>query len=125
VQDGGIVSVIDSTFATPAATGPLARGGRGDAFRTKSSYGHSDHLCGALVGRSEVIEPIRTLSHRLERLWMRSGVDLFAGLKTFAVRWSGRLQRAQLGAVALEQKRCSGSGIRPFEPPDHALAKRQ
>src|SRR3954470_371934 len=65
-RSAGTISLIDSTFAPPAVQRPLTMGG--DLVMhsaTKFLNGHSDPLCGAIVGRAELIEPIRAISHKL------------------------------------------------------------
>ena len=56
----GAISVVDSTFATPIATRPLDLGA--DLVMhslTKYIGGHGDALGGAVVGRQELIGPLR------------------------------------------------------------------
>jgi cystathionine beta-lyase/cystathionine gamma-synthase len=125
----GIVSIIDATFATPALLRPLALGV--DLVMhsaTKFLNGHSDHLCGALVGKPQLLESIRTISHRLgASLDAQVAYDLLRGLKTFAVRIERHCASALLIARWLEKQR---SVQRVWYPgleshPDHALARKQ
>jgi len=90
----GVLSVIDSTFATPYNQRPLAQGV--DLVihsTTKYLGGHNDILGGAVCGQSKVVEPIYQ--------WQRvtGGVIdpmscylLIRGLKTFGLRME-RLNR--------------------------------
>lgn len=125
----GAVSLIDSTFAPALIQRPLSMGV--DLVMhsaTKFLNGHSDHLCGAIAGRAELVEPIRLLSRRLgASLDAQVAYDLLRGLKTFAVR----VERQSASALALARwledqpavKRVHYPGL-PSHP-DHALAKRQ
>ena len=125
----GAVSFLDSTFATPYVQRPLSRGV--DVVMhsaTKFLNGHSDHLAGALVGRRDVIEPIRKLSHQLgASLDPQVAYDLLRGLKTFPVRMERHCATAQKLAQWLEGHKAV---TRVFYPglashPDHALAREQ
>jgi cystathionine beta-lyase/cystathionine gamma-synthase len=125
----GMMSVIDSTFATPAVQRPLELGV--DLVMhsaTKFLNGHSDHLCGALVGKAAVVEPIRAVSHRLgASLDAQAAYDLLRGLKTFAVR----MERHCANALAVARWLSESPAVqRVWYPgleshPDHALARRQ
>jgi cystathionine beta-lyase/cystathionine gamma-synthase len=125
----GMVSVIDATFATPALMRPLSMGV--DLVMhsaTKFLNGHSDHLCGALIGKAAVIEPIRTVSHRLgASLDAQVAYDLLRGLKTFALRIERQCSSALVVARWLETqsavKRVWYPGLESH--PDHALARKQ
>jgi cystathionine beta-lyase/cystathionine gamma-synthase len=125
----GIVSLIDSTFAPPLVQRPLELGV--DLVMhsaTKYLNGHSDHLCGAIVGRRELVEPIRLLSHRLgASLDPQVAYDLLRGLKTFAVRIDRHCANALVVARSLEKqaavKRVWYPGLESH--PDHALASKQ
>jgi cystathionine beta-lyase/cystathionine gamma-synthase len=125
----GIVSLIDSTFAPPLVQRPLELGV--DLVMhsaTKYLNGHSDHLCGAIVGRRELVEPIRLLSQRLgASLDPQVAYDLLRGLKTFAVRIDRHCANALVVARSLEKqaavKRVWYPGLESH--PDHALASKQ
>jgi cystathionine beta-lyase/cystathionine gamma-synthase len=125
----GMVSLVDSTFATPWAQRPLQRGV--DIVMhsaTKFLNGHSDHLAGALVGRREVLEPIRKLSHQLgASLDPQVAYDLLRGLKTFAVRIERQSASALKIAQWLEGQKPVTRVCYPGLPshPDHALAREQ
>jgi cystathionine beta-lyase/cystathionine gamma-synthase len=128
-RGAGIVSLIDSTFATPWVQRPLEIGV--DLVMhsaTKFLNGHSDHLCGALVGPAARIEPIRLVARKLGAvLDPQVAYDLLRGLKTFAVR----LERQSATALALARWLQSHPAVRrvwyPGLPshPDHALALKQ
>jgi methionine-gamma-lyase len=125
----GIVSLIDSTFAPPLVQRPLEMGV--DLVMhsaTKYLNGHSDHLCGAIVGRRELVEPIRLLSRKLgASLDPQVAYDLLRGLKTFAVRIERHCANALVVARWLEKqaavKRVWYPGLESH--PDHALASKQ
>jgi len=125
----GVLSIVDSTFASPVNQTPLALGV--DLVMhsaTKYLNGHSDVTAGVLAGSSAImrrIEPIRRL--------LGSVVDpvpayaLARGLKTLAVRVARQNESAFAVARWLEQDR---RGKRVFYPglpshPDHAIAKKQ
>ena len=95
---------------------------------TKFLNGHSDHLCGAIVGRRELVEPVRLLSHRLGAvLDAQVAYDLLRGLKTFAVRIERQCATALTLARWLSEqppvKRVWYPGLTSH--PDHALAVKQ
>ena len=123
------VSLIDSTFAPPLVQRPLSLGV--DLVMhsaTKYLNGHSDHLCGAIVGRTELVEPIRLLSRRLGAvLDAQVAYDLLRGLKTFAVRIERQCTSALTVARWLSEqaavKRVWYPGLASH--PDHALAAKQ
>lgn len=125
----GIVSLIDSTFAPPPVQRPLQLGA--DLVMhsaTKYLNGHSDHLCGAIVGSAERVEPIRLLSHKLgASLDPQAAYDLLRGLKTFAVRMERHSSNALTVARWLEEepnvKRVWYPGLKSH--PEHALAAKQ
>jgi cystathionine beta-lyase/cystathionine gamma-synthase len=128
-RSAGMISVVDSTFATPYVQRPLDLGV--DVVMhsaTKYLNGHSDHLAGALVGRREVIEPIRKLSHQLgASMDPQVAYDLLRGLKTFAVRMERHCANALLLARFLEEQKAVTRVCYPGLPshPDHGLARRQ
>ncbi len=61
----GIVTIIDNTFASPINQNPLEFGFDLVVHSgTKYLGGHSDLSCGAVVGRSELVDPIRDLGRK-------------------------------------------------------------
>jgi cystathionine beta-lyase/cystathionine gamma-synthase len=128
-RSAGAVSLIDSTFAPPLVQRPLELGV--DLVMhsaTKFLNGHSDHLCGAIVGSKERVEPIRLLSRELgAALDPQVAYDLLRGLKTLVVRMERHSANALLIARWLEEqpavKRVWYPGLESH--PDHALASRQ
>lgn len=100
----GVLSIIDATFATPYNQRPLAFGV--DLVMhslTKYLGGHNDLLGGAILGRKELVERVRTF-HKT----MGGAIDahccylLIRGLKTFAVRMERHNRTAQAVAEYLE-----------------------
>jgi cystathionine beta-lyase/cystathionine gamma-synthase len=125
----GMVSLVDSTFATPFVQRPLKLGV--DLVMhsaTKYLNGHSDHLAGALIGRREVLDPIRKLSHQLgASMDPQVAYDLLRGLKTFAVRMERQCATALALARFLEEQKTVTRVCYPglSSHPDHALAQAQ
>jgi methionine-gamma-lyase len=125
----GAVSLIDSTFAPPLVQRPLSMGV--DLVMhsaTKFLNGHSDHLCGAIIGRAALVEPIRLLSRRLgAALDPQVAYDLLRGLKTFAVRMDRHCLNALAVARWLEKQPAVQRVWYPglASHPDHGLAVRQ
>src|SRR5437868_10334791 len=58
-EAAGAVALIDSTFAPPPVPRPLASG-VDLVMHSASKFlnGHSDHLCGAIAGRRELVEKV-------------------------------------------------------------------
>ena len=103
-QKHDILTIIDSTFATPMNQRPLDFGV--DLVMhscTKYLAGHNDILAGVVLGRSELIEQIRDL-HKA----MGGVIDphccylLLRGLKTFPLRMAAHNQSAMTVARYLE-----------------------
>ncbi len=99
-----VLTIIDSTFATPYNQRPLAWGVDLVIHScTKYLAGHNDILAGVVLGRSELIEQIRTL-HKA----MGGVIDphccylLIRGMKTFALRTARQNETAQRVAEYLE-----------------------
>jgi len=99
-----ILSVIDSTFATPHNCRPLERGVQ-IVIQSTTKYlaGHNDVLGGAVLGTREVTEPVYQWSR------VTGGVIdpmscylLIRGLKTFGLRMERLNQTAQRVAEFLE-----------------------
>jgi len=99
-----VLTVIDSTFATPINQRPLEWGVDLVIHScTKYLAGHNDILAGAVLGRSELIDQIRDLHKALGGV-----IDphccylLLRGLKTFALRVERQNATAQQVAEFLE-----------------------
>jgi len=103
-KDRGILILSDSTFATPYNQKPLEYGV--DIVihsATKYLAGHNDLLSGVVLGRSELVEPIR------EYLKITGGVIdpnsaylLIRGLKTFDLRMKRLNENGRIVAERLE-----------------------
>jgi cystathionine beta-lyase/cystathionine gamma-synthase len=125
----GTICLIDSTFAPPAVQRPLLLGV--DLVMhsgTKFLNGHSDHLVGAIVGRRELVEPVRAISHKLGAVVdPHVAYDLLRGLKTFAVRIERQCATALILARWLSEQPAVKRVWYPGLPshPDHAMAVRQ
>jgi len=87
-REHGLVSIIDSTFATPVNFRPIEAGF--DLVihsATKYLNGHSDIVGGAVAGRAEMIERIRhKLNHLGGSMDPHAAFLLHRGLKTLALR---------------------------------------
>jgi cystathionine beta-lyase/cystathionine gamma-synthase len=128
-RGSGAISLIDSTFAPPLVQRPLAMGV--DLVMhsaTKFLNGHSDHLCGAIAGRRDLVETVRGVARKLGAvLDAQVAYDLLRGLKTFALRVERQCASALEVARWLES---NGAVKRVWYPglpshPDHELARRQ
>jgi cystathionine beta-lyase/cystathionine gamma-synthase len=124
-----LISMIDSTFATPMNCRPVEFGI--DLVMhsgTKFFAGHSDLICGAVAGRQDLIELIHSTRTTLggvmdtHAAWL-----LLRGIKTLAVR----VQRQNESALAVARFLSKHAKVRqvhfPFleNHPDHAIAKAQ
>jgi len=100
----GLVSVIDNTFATPVNLRP-AELGFDLVLHSATKYlnGHSDLVCGAILGRAALIErTLHTLNHLGGCLSPHGCFLLHRGLKTLAVRVRAQCAGALALARALE-----------------------
>jgi cystathionine beta-lyase/cystathionine gamma-synthase len=128
-RSAGTISLIDSTFAPALVQRPLALGA--DLVMhsaTKYLNGHSDHLCGVIAGREDLVERVRGIAHRLgASLDPQVAYDLLRGLKTFAVRIERQCASALAVARWLESQAAVKRVWYPGLPshPDHDLARRQ
>ncbi len=124
-----VLTVIDSTFATPANQRPLEWGVDLVIHSlTKYLAGHNDILAGAVLGRRELIEPIRLLHKAIGGV-----IDahccylLLRGLKTFALRVDVQNRNAQRVAEYLEGHPLIERVYYPGLPshPHHEVARTQ
>jgi cystathionine beta-lyase/cystathionine gamma-synthase len=128
-KQGGLVSLIDSTFGTPALQRPLSMGV--DLVMhstTKFLNGHTDHLGGALVGSASLIDQLWHTSVQLGAIMdAQQAYDLIRGIKTLAVRVERQCASALRIARWLAERRDVKRVFHPGLPshPDHELAKRQ
>jgi cystathionine beta-lyase/cystathionine gamma-synthase len=123
----GLVSLCDSTFATPVNFRPVAHGF--DVVlhsATKYLNGHSDIVAGVVVGRRALVERVRhKLAHLGGCLDAHACHLLHRGLKTLAVRVrhqnASALRVAQFLAEHAAVERVHYPGL-PSHP-DHARAR--
>ena len=125
----GLISVVDNTFATPLLQRPVEIGFDLVVHSgTKYLAGHSDLLCGAIVGRAELIARLRPTVIRLgSSLNGRELSLLERSIATLAVRVER--QSANAGVLArLLQSHGSVEAVHYpglADHPDHAVAARQ
>ena len=124
-----VISMIDSTFASPICQQPIKLGF--DLVMhsaTKYFGGHSDLLCGALAGSEDLIRQLKPNVIRLGS--SLNGQDLYLlerSLKTLAVR----VERQTANAAELAEwlKHCPAVGHVWYpglsDDPGHAIARRQ
>jgi cystathionine beta-lyase/cystathionine gamma-synthase len=125
----GVLSIMDSTFASPINQQPLALGV--DLVMhsaTKFLNGHSDVIAGALVGTSDLIDrlqPARKLFGGV--LEPASAYALARGMKTIHVRVARQNETAAAVARWLEDDPRVSRVFYPGLPshPDHAIALKQ
>jgi len=128
-RQGGVLTVADSTFATPINQNPLELGV--DALihsGTKYLNGHSDLNAGVVVSSSEVIE--RTRDYAVNHGGVLDAHTCFLlerGIKTLALRMKQHNENAARLAEFLLQHPAVAAVNYPGLPchPDHALAARQ
>jgi cystathionine beta-lyase/cystathionine gamma-synthase len=124
-----LISIIDSTFGTPINQHPAEHGF--DLVMhsgTKYLSGHADLTCGAICGRSDLIEQIgetrKTLGNCMDphAAWL-----LIRGLKTLAVRVARHNENALRVAEFLEQHAKVRRVHYPFlkSDPQYAIAREQ
>jgi cystathionine beta-lyase/cystathionine gamma-synthase len=126
---GGVLSVIDNTFASPINQQPIAMGV--DLVMhsaTKYLNGHSDVTAGVLAGPARLIEPIFKAQKMLGTILDPSAAySLGRGLKTLPVRMERHNANAMAVARFLSQDARVETVYYPGleSHPDHAIAKRQ
>lgn len=129
-HDAGAELAVDSTFATPAATQPLALGADFVVHSlTKYLGGHGDAIGGALLGRGELLADLR------KRVAIRTGGIMspfnawliLRGIATFPLRMRAHGEGALRVASFLEQHPKVQRVIYPglASHPQHELARRQ
>jgi len=125
----GLITMLDSTFATPINQRP-AEYGIDLVMHSGTKYlsGHADLTCGVVAGRRELIEPIddtrKTLGNVMDphAAWL-----LIRGLKTLAVRVERQNTNALRVAEFLGQHAKVRRVYYPFlkSHPQYALAREQ
>lgn len=121
--------VVDSTFATPFGQNPIALGASLVLHSgTKLINGHMDVMCGFVVGRQKLIEPIRQLQKLHGGVLDPHAAFLASrGIKTLAVRAERIFSTALEVAEALQAAPNVTKLRYPLHRshPDHALATSQ
>jgi cystathionine beta-lyase/cystathionine gamma-synthase len=126
---GGVLSIIDNTFASPINQRPLALGV--DLVMhsaTKYLNGHSDVTAGVLAGPGALIDRIDRVRRLLGTvLDPHPAYSLGRGLKTLQVRMERHNANALAVARWLERDRRVSAVYYPGleSHPDHAVAQRQ
>lgn len=122
--------VVDSTFATPIATNPLELGA--DLLvhsLTKYIGGHGDALGGAVVGRQELMQPLRSegVIHYGGAISPFNAWLIMRGMATLPLRMRAHQENAFAVAEYLENHPRVSRVLYPGLPthPQHELAKRQ
>ena len=124
-----LVTIIDSTFATPVNQRPLEYGiDLVIHSATKYMGGHNDLLAGAVVGSSEMIAGLRESQDMIGAICdPNSAYLLLRGLKTLALRVARHNETGLKVAQALEGHPKVRRVFYPGLPshPDHAVAGQQ
>jgi cystathionine beta-lyase/cystathionine gamma-synthase len=126
----GALLAVDSTFASPYLQQPL-RLGADLVVHSTTKYlgGHSDVVGGAVIGRRDLLEPIRFYQNAAGAVpgpfdaWL-----VLRGLKTLAIRMERHCANAALLAAWLAEQRAGVERVYyPGLPshPGHDLARRQ
>jgi cystathionine beta-lyase/cystathionine gamma-synthase len=125
----GLISTIDSTFATPINCRP-AEWGIDLVLHSGTKYfgGHADIMCGIATGRRDLIEQIHQTRTTLGCCMdPHAAFLLLRGIKTLAVRVERQNQSALRVAEFLTQHPKVARVHYPMlkEHPDYAMAKKQ
>ncbi len=125
----GILTLIDSTFATPINLRPLEYG-LDLVIHSATKYlgGHNDLLAGVVVGRAALLEPLAAARAVLGGvLNPLDAYLLLRGLKTLALRVQRQNETGARVAAFLAEHPAVERVFYPGLPthPDHAIAARQ
>ena len=125
----GIVTAIDSTFATPVNLRPLDHG-IDLVFHSATKYlgGHNDLLAGVIVGSQTLLTGVETLRGVLGCIGSpHDAYLLLRGLKTLDLRVQGQNKTGQRIAEFLENHPRVSQVYYPglASHPDHVVASRQ
>jgi cystathionine beta-lyase/cystathionine gamma-synthase len=103
-REHGLISVIDNTFASPINFRPPEIGFDLSLHSgTKYLNGHSDIVCGAVIGRADLVARVKKMTHFLGgSLDAHACFLLHRGLKTLGVRVRQQNESALAVARALE-----------------------
>lgn len=126
----GAELAVDSTFATPIATRPIALGADWVVHSlTKYIGGHGDALGGALIGKREAVARVAADAgvHQGGTLSPFNAWLILRGAATLPIRMTAHAQTALEVAQFLEGRPRVGRVLYPGLPshPQHDLAKRQ
>lgn len=124
----GILTLVDSTFATPVNLRPLDWG-LDLVIHSVTKYlaGHNDVICGAVVGSREVIDKVKEFRGTLGGVAGPQEAYLaLRGLKTLDLRLRRQNDNGQQVAEFLEGHPAVSRVYYPGLPshPDHAVARR-
>ncbi len=103
-RENGVISIIDTTFATPVNYRPIADGAD-LVLHSGSKYlsGHHDVLCGAIAGRADLVGKVRALHGVLGGVVDPHAAFLInRGMKTLGVRMEAHNQNAEALARFLD-----------------------
>lgn len=125
----GVLSAMDSTFASPINQSPLELGiDLVMHSATKYLNGHSDITAGALVGSAELIKTM-SVTRKLLGCMLEAGAAAMVarGIKTLGVRMERHNANAMAVAEFLEGHPAVSRVFYPGLPshPDHAIAAKQ
>ena len=125
----GVLSLVDSTFATPINLRPLEWGvDLVTHSATKYLGGHNDLLAGFLAGRAELLQPLCDLAGIVGSISdPNTAFLLIRGLKTLALRVEHQNRAAQQVAEFLQRQPAIQCVWYPGleSHPQHAVAARQ
>jgi cystathionine gamma-synthase len=128
-QRCGILTAIDSTFATPVNLCPLEHGVDFSIHSaTKYLAGHNDLLAGAVIGSREKLAPIQDLRGVLGAMSNpQEAYMLIRGIKTLDLRVRRQNESAQRLAEFLEEHPAVARVYYPglSSHPDYKVARRQ
>jgi methionine-gamma-lyase len=128
-REWGLVSMVDSTFASPVLQKPLEFG-FDLVLHSASKYlsGHSDVIAGAAVGSATLVRKVRqTIAQLGGSMDPEAAFLLIRGMKTLGVRMERQCRTAMILAKYLARHHRVARVYYPGLPahPDHSLAKRQ
>lgn len=128
-QEWGLISMVDSTFASPVLQKPLSMGFN-MVLHSASKYlgGHSDVIAGAAAGSSVLMRGVRSNVIQIGgSMDPEAAFLLVRGMKTLEVRMRRQCETAMAVARYLAKHPKVARVHYPGLPahPDHKLAKRQ
>ena len=128
-SEWGLISMVDSTFASPVLQKPLAMGFNIVLHSaTKYLAGHSDVIAGAAAGNAVLIRPVREMMIKLGgSMDPEAAFLLVRGMKTLDLRVKQQSETAMAIAKFLAKHPKVARVHYPGLPshPDHQLAKKQ